>query len=59
MSKKFYIKQFSLADVHFQCQKQLHFKKFSLAQVLILDVSTLFNRQKHFYFKLINLVKQF
>ena len=27
MSKQFYIKQFSLAEVQFQCQKQFHLKK--------------------------------
>ena len=27
MSKLFYIKQFSLVQVEFQCQKQFHFKQ--------------------------------
>ena len=52
MSKQFYVKQLSLAYVQF------HFKQFSLAQVHSLNISTQFNCQKHFYFKLFSLVKQ-
>ena len=37
---------------------QFFFKQFSLAQVRSLNVSTQFNCQKHFYFRLSSLVKQ-
>ena len=38
MLKQFYIKQFSLTKIQFQCQKQSHFKQFSLALARNLDV---------------------
>ena len=40
-------------------QKQFHFKQFSAAYVRSLNVSTQFNYQKYFYFKLFSLLKQF
>ena len=53
MSKQFYIKQFSLGVSRVSMSKTVLFQTYQFS------ISTQFNCQKHFYFKLFSLVKQF